>query len=104
MNDFSPTISDSGFNDVLAGSELYKILRVGQSDLMFPQNKDMLANIADFVNKFGDSLPRISQAMRKIPRGASPLEHISQFVNLQNKRMDLKESLKSLERELSMYE
>lgn len=104
MENFTPSIAESGFTDIAAGAELFGILRVGTDEMYFPQNRDMLVGIADFVNKYGDALPRIRQAMRKLPRGVSPLPHISQFVLLQNKRMDMKASLSSLERELSMYE
>lgn len=104
MDGFTPVISDSGFNDVEVGAELFGILRVGQSDLMMPQNKDLLIGIADFVNKYPDALPRIRQAMRKLPAGEAPLLHINRFVSLQNKRMEIKASLYQLEKEISMYE
>ncbi len=104
MTDFSPTISDAGFDDVLAGAELYKILRVGPAELAFPDAKDRLVGIADFVNKYPDSLQRISQAMRRMPRGSTPLEHVGRFVVLQEKRMGLKSQIAQLEKEISMYE
>ncbi len=104
MENVTPSIAEAGFSDVLAGAELFKLLRVGAEELMFPQNKDMLVGIADFVNKYGDAIPRIRQAMRKMHATSTPLSHISQFVMLQNKRMDMKASLSTLERELSMYE
>jgi len=99
-----PIISEAGFNDINTGAELFATLRVKASDLMFPQNKDLLVSIAEFVNTYGDALPRIRQAMRKLPQGESPLVHINRFVGLQNKRMEMKTALSSLERELSMYE
>jgi hypothetical protein len=96
--------SDSGINDIEAGAELFSVLRVGHEELMFPQNKDLLVDIADFVNKYPDALPRIRQAMRKLPRGESPLVHVNRFVSLQNKRMEMKSALTSLEKEIMMYE
>lgn len=96
--------SDVGINDVTAGAELFSVLRVGSADMMFPQNKDLLVSIADFVNTYPDALPRIRQAMRKLPRGEAPLAHINRFVSLQNKRMEMKSALSSLEKEISMYE
>lgn len=101
---FTPMISDAGFSDVENGAELFNILRVGPSDLILPQNKDLLVDIADFVNKYPDALSRIRQAMRKLPQGDTPLTHINRFVGLQNKRMEMKASLSQLEKELSMYE
>lgn len=96
--------SDTGINDIEAGAELFSVLRVGQSEMMFPQNQDLLVSIADFVNKYPDALPRIRQAMRKLPRGEAPLVHINRYVSLQNKRMEMKSALSSLEKEISMYE
>ena len=96
--------SDSGFNDATAGAELFQILRIDPHNLVFPQGKDDLIQIADFVNKWGDAIPRIRQAMNKLPNGADPLQHISQFVHLQNSRMELKTKLLELEKELAFYE
>lgn len=104
MENFTPSFADAGFSDVEVGAELFGILHISQEDLILPNNRDLLAQIADFANKYGDAIPRIRQAMRKLPRGASSLQHASQYVMLQNKRMDLKQSLSALERELSMYE
>lgn len=97
-------ISDSGFNDVLTGAELFDLLSVSPFELGVPKSQESLSYIADFVNKYSDAIPRIRQALMRKPSDISALDYISRFVGLQNQRMELKTKLASLEQEITLYE
>lgn len=96
--------TDNGISDIERGVELYQAMGVSHEDLIFGKDQTKFREISEFVGQFGDSLPLIRSAMSKKPMDVSPVDHIFGFVLLQKKRMSMREALKQVEAEISLYE
>ena len=100
----SNTFTGLGFESPIDGAELFDVLRVDSTKLVFPYQFDQMKKIADFVNQYPESISMIRQAMYKKPMDVESLQHAERFIGLHSKRMELKKQLDSLEDELSLFE
>lgn len=99
MNEFSNT----GFNDVTIGAELFYQLQVGQADLLDPKKISMLQEISGFLNEHPDPMFIIGSIARS--RGTQePLEHFASFVQLNKQRTQAQEQVDKLDKELKFYD
>ena len=104
MEQATPTITDTGFNDVLVGTEMFDILAIEPVDLLSPANTSKIQDIAKFVNQFQDGPALIRNAMHKKPADIGQIDHAFRYITLQKKRFELGDQLKGVEQELAFYE
>lgn len=100
----NPTITGSGFNDVLTGAEMFDILRIESHDLASPVNASKVKDIADFTNAFQDAVPRLRQIMHNKPADISAIDYAFRYTALQKKRLGLQGELDTIKDELALYE
>jgi len=85
--------TDLGFRDVLAGAELFDILRISPNDLHNHRDIQDVKNIAKFVNSAPDALFHLKRAASKHNNpNTSPLQHVLGFIELRERHRTLKES------------
>jgi hypothetical protein len=97
--------TDLGFNDVFKGSETLRILGIGFEELRDTKTFDKVRRLAKFINMAPDALEIAKQAIgnHKSPHIA-PLDFLTEFANLQDKRVNLKQELEKVEKEIQIYE
>ena len=98
-------ITSAGFNDTLAGAEIFSLLKVDERILNDPREYGKLKEIADFVNMAPDapSLLR-SVLMKSRSPNINAIDHLASYVMLQKKRLSMRGELKRVEDEISLYE
>ena len=98
MNEFSET----GFNDVTVGAELFNQLQIGYIELADPRKVSMLQEISGFLNEHPDPLFLIGSISRS--RGTQePLEHFASYVQLSKQKQQAQEQVDKLNKELEYY-
>lgn len=100
----SDVFSSLGTQDPILGTEIFNTLSLSMEDIAFPGQQLKLQEITEFAGKFEDGMTMIRIAMMKKPSGIPAVDHIHTYVNLQNKRIGLKQQLSKLEEELGLYE
>ena len=93
-----------GTQDAILATEIFETLGLSMEDIHFPGQHMKLQEITDFISQFEDGMTMVRVAMMKKPTEIASIDHIHTYVNLQKKRMGLKDQLKQLEEEISLYE
>lgn len=98
-------ITDSGFNEVAAGAELFGMLKLDAANIKFPEQHAALSEIADFVNSYGEeALHQLRMVAAKQPLPPDQmLTRFRQFSGLQMKRISAAKQLEQIDQELMMF-
>ncbi len=99
------SFADLGFRDVGVGSEAFRLLKIGDAELMNPKELSKIREIAEFFNDVPEADFALSRLVRKADNpNLKPLDHIWSYVALQKNKRDIEGKLKSITNELSFYE
>jgi len=99
------SFSDMGFNDPIAGAEIFNMLHIEAAELANPKTVEEFKLLTQFINSSPDALYLAKRALTKhLNPNTTPLEHLTGFVQLHSKRQELKKTLASLESEIGLYE
>lgn len=99
------SFSELGFRDVGVASEAFRLLKVGDAELMNPKELSKIREIAEFFNDVPEADFALSRLVRKANNpNLKPLDHIWSYVALQKNKRSIEDKLKSLNHELSFYE
>lgn len=98
------TPSESGFDDVLVGTELFRVLKVGPNEFKNPQKMQQIEAIASYLNEHPDPMFELNRVVssNKNPNFSS-LEHLFSFVTLKKEEASLKGKMEQLKKQLEHY-
>jgi len=93
-----------GFNNVLDGAEIFEALQIDPKKMVFPHQMADMKEIAQFVNDYPEAISMLRGAMMKKPFEVEALVHAKRYLSLHKQRIELKDQLKSLEDQITLYE
>ena len=103
METVNNTITDTGFDDVLVGAELFTKLKISSIELNDPQQFAMLRDVSEFLNGHPDPSFVISRVSKNTNPNISNLEFLAGYVGIEKRRQGLMEEVKKLDDELKYY-
>jgi hypothetical protein len=99
----SSPFTDTGFNSVEVGSELFKAISVTSFQLTDPVQFAKLRGIAEFLNNNPDPILAIGKLSRNVKIGMNALDHFYSYVQLSNDKAVAQKKLDDLTKQLEYY-
>jgi len=97
-------ISETGFTDLEAGVEMFKLFRINSANMKVPGNAEALVEISSFVNDHPEGLRLVKMMAAKQPLPPDQLlGRAVEFVGLQKQRVAQAIELEKLDQELKMF-
>ncbi|HCJ66977.1 MAG TPA: hypothetical protein DHV62_06550 [Elusimicrobia bacterium] len=96
-------ISETGFNSIEVGGELFKQLQIGYAELADPNTNSKIREIAEYLNGHPDPMFEISRVAKKTSPNMSKIDYFASYVQLNKQRKDVQEKLDKINKELEYY-
>lgn len=99
------TFTDTGFNDIMVGAELFNKLNLSQSAMMDPNNFTKVREIASFLNEHPDPHFVIQSVTNSNKNPAvKQIDHMLSYIRLYKERLAAKTKIEELDNQLKHYQ
>jgi len=104
-NQTETPFTDTGFDNSMVGAELFSILQIGPSDLVFPDKFEKMRAISEFANLGEEAIAALrAVAGKKYGAKEELLERLSSYSGLRIQKMKLQSQMTELEKNINVYE